>query len=82
MFVEDTVKIALVLDSHHSKFLVLQWEQAMAVILPDTYGRPEPCIYIHTVNDRIFGDSPAKYTVHTPYIHGSGLTLLTRDGAF
>jgi len=49
MFVEDTVKIALVLDSHHSKFLVLQWEQAMAVILPDTYGWPYIYMHVYTV---------------------------------
>jgi len=33
-------------------------------------GWPEP--YIHTVYDRIFGDFPAKNTVYTPYIYGSG----------
>jgi len=33
-------------------------------------GWPEP--YIYTVYDRIFGDFPAKNTVHTPYIYGSG----------
>ena len=29
-------------------------------------------VYIYTVYDRIFGDFPAKVTVHTPYIYGSG----------
>jgi len=29
-------------------------------------------IYIYTVYDRIFGDFPAKNTVYTPYIYGSG----------
>jgi hypothetical protein len=33
-------------------------------------GWPES--YVYTVYDRIFGDFPAKNTVHTPYIHGSG----------
>ena len=33
-------------------------------------GWPEPKIY--TVYDRIFGDFPAKNTVYTPYIYGSG----------
>ena len=33
-------------------------------------GCPEP--YIRTVHDRIFDDSPAKETVYTPYIYGSG----------
>jgi hypothetical protein len=33
-------------------------------------GWPEP--YICTVYDRIYGDFPAKYTVYTPYICGSG----------
>jgi len=33
-------------------------------------GWPEP--YIYTVNDRIFDDIPAKSTVHTPYMYGSG----------
>jgi len=28
--------------------------------------------YIYTVYDRIFGDVPAKNTVYTPYIYGSG----------
>jgi hypothetical protein len=27
---------------------------------------------MHTVYDRIFGDFPAKNTVYTPYIYGSG----------
>jgi len=34
------------------------------------YGWPEP--YIYTIYDRIFGDFPAKNTVYTPYIYGSG----------
>ena len=29
-------------------------------------------IYIYSVNDRIFGDSPANNTVYTPYMYGSG----------
>ena len=33
-------------------------------------GWPEPCIY--TVYDRIFDDFPARNTVYTPYIYGSG----------
>jgi len=33
-------------------------------------GQPKP--YIYTVYDRIFGDFPAKNTVYTPYIYGSG----------
>ena len=33
-------------------------------------GWPE--LYIYTVYDRIFGDSPAKNTVYTPYIYGFG----------
>ena len=33
-------------------------------------GWPEP--YIYTVYDRIFDDFPAKNTVYTPYIYGSG----------
>ena len=28
--------------------------------------------YIYTVYDRKFGDFPAKITVYTPYIYGSG----------
>jgi len=28
--------------------------------------------YIYTVYDRIFGDFPAKNTVYTSYIYGSG----------
>ena len=34
------------------------------------YGWPEP--YIYSVHDRIFGDFPAKDTVHTLYIYGLG----------
>jgi len=34
------------------------------------YGWPELDIYI--VHDRIFGDFPAKSTVYTPCIYGSG----------
>jgi hypothetical protein len=34
---------------------------------PKEYGWPEPCVY--TVYDRIFGDSPAKNSVYTPYIY-------------
>jgi hypothetical protein len=34
------------------------------------YGWPEP--YIYTVYDCKFGDFPAKITVYTPYINGSG----------
>ena len=30
------------------------------------------CIHRICVYDRIFGDFPAKNTVHTPYIYGSG----------
>jgi len=43
---------------------------------PDTHHKlaciswPEP--YIYTVYDRIYGDFPAKNTVYTPYIYGSG----------
>jgi hypothetical protein len=33
-------------------------------------GWPE--LYICTIYDRIFGDFPAKNTVYTPYIYGSG----------
>ena len=33
-------------------------------------GWPE--LYMYTVFDRIFGDFPAKTTVYTPYMHGSG----------
>jgi len=33
-------------------------------------GWPEP--YIYAVYDRIYGDFPAKNTVYTPYIYGSG----------
>jgi hypothetical protein len=29
-------------------------------------------MYTHTIYDRIFGDFPAKITVYTPYIYGSG----------
>jgi hypothetical protein len=37
-------------------------------------GWPESfiCTYIYTVYDCIFGDFPAKTTVYTPYIYGSG----------
>jgi hypothetical protein len=38
------------------------------------YGWPEPCTC--TVYDRIFGDSPTKHTVHTPYIYGYGQPYL------
>jgi hypothetical protein len=38
--------------------------------LDDDRGWPEP--YIYTVYDHIFGDFPAKNTVYTPYIYGSG----------
>jgi hypothetical protein len=38
--------------------------------ITNKWGWPEPCPY--TVYDRIFGDFPAKNTVRTPYIHGSG----------
>jgi hypothetical protein len=34
------------------------------------YGWPER--YICTVYDRMYGDFPAKNTVYTPYIYGSG----------
>ena len=34
------------------------------------YGWPEPYMYI--IYDRIFDDFPAKNTVYTPYIYGSG----------
>ena len=34
------------------------------------WGWPEP--YVYTVYDRIFGDSPVKNAVCTPYIQGSG----------
>ena len=34
------------------------------------YGWPEPCIY--AVYDRMFGDFPAKKSVYTPYMYGSG----------
>ena len=37
------------------------------MFLPNEFCRPE--LYIHTVYDRIFGDSPAKITVYTPYIY-------------
>jgi hypothetical protein len=30
---------------------------------------------MYTLHDRIFGDLPAKNTVYTPYIHGSGQPL-------
>jgi len=33
-------------------------------------GWPEP--YIYTVHDRIFGDFPAKNTLYTLYVYGSG----------
>ena len=37
------------------------------------YGWPGPYIYrIYTVYDRIFDGFPAKHTVYTPYIYGSG----------
>jgi len=29
-------------------------------------------VHIHTVYDRIFGHLPAKKTVYTPYLYGSG----------
>jgi hypothetical protein len=34
------------------------------------YGWPEP--YIYTVYDRVFGDFPARNTIYTPYMYGSG----------
>jgi hypothetical protein len=37
-------------------------------------GWPEP--YMYSVYDRIFGDFPAKNTVYTPYIYGSGQPYL------
>jgi hypothetical protein len=37
-------------------------------------GWPEP--YIYTVYDRIYGEFPAKSTVYTPYIYGSGQPYL------
>jgi hypothetical protein len=33
-------------------------------------GWPEP--YINTAHDRIFDGFPAKNTVYTPYMYGSG----------
>ena len=38
------------------------------------YGWPEP--YIYTVYGRIFDKIPAKITVCTPYIYGSGQPYL------
>jgi hypothetical protein len=34
------------------------------------YGSGQPYIYIH--GDRVLGDFPAKNTVNTPYVYGSG----------
>ena len=38
----------------------------------DTFVGLARTVYIYTVYDRIFGDFPARNTVYTPYIYGSG----------
>ena len=48
-----------------------RWQPDSALYsIANVKGWPEP--YIYPVYDRIFGDFPAKNTVCTPYIHGSG----------
>ena len=51
--------------------LHIQRGQAIQILSKaDTQGWPEACMY--TVYDHIFGDFPAKNTVYTLYIYGSG----------
>jgi len=42
------------------------------IIITCSYAQGWPEAYIYTVHDRIFGGFPAKNTVYTPYVLGSG----------